>query len=567
MLTKQKNKERKQIFYLDSYLIPVTAITLSKKIEIKKETEGSSMDFHLEIIKKIDKLLNNNESKKNSYDLILDKQLKNNQEDSFIELRSSLNKNITYPEHTLDRKPNHFFPKIESSHEITPEQVRTKYPISNYHIKENVRIEIIDVGNKSIKDETNKKTSIFSIHKLQKIKSKFNQKTKQNIIPRNIQSEKVVVIDTKELGDKKSEKLWNNILKKPNKNEKKAKLFYINSQQQQKESKSDETSSDELYIPKNFGKKLQIIKENDNLETEKRKKKNVKKRQKEENKLQKLEAKKALLEVKEKEKLAKIKEKEKTKNLVTDKNKKQSQDQETSTQKPITPKKSASDVEKLTEWESYDAEIEDSHKSLNLNKNEQEKQQNLIQKKKQMELKQQEKEKRIKEKEDKKNKKLEAKKTLKEEKEKQKLARIEEKEKKKNLLVEEKKKKSQERELEKANKNLTKKQKLQKKEKKPLQLFRKEKKKIEENKIPIESKQETLGNEQQISEIKQDPKKEEFKEKINQPEQTFLDEDIKKLLIITDDLLSKLPDEVIDEFAKSEDFKLYSKVFNKYKLK
>jgi len=48
-------------------------------------------------------------------------------------------------------------------------------------------------------------------------------------------------------------------------------------------------------------------------------------------------------------------------------------------------------------------------------------------------------------------------------------------------------------------------------------------------------------------------------------EQTFVDEDVIKVLLITDDLLGNLPEEVIDNFAQSEDFKLYEKVISKYK--
>ncbi len=45
------------------------------------------------------------------------------------------------------------------------------------------------------------------------------------------------------------------------------------------------------------------------------------------------------------------------------------------------------------------------------------------------------------------------------------------------------------------------------------------------------------------------------------------DEDVEKLIPIIDSLLEKLPDEVIDEFAKSENFTLYEKVILKYKNK
>lgn len=45
-----------------------------------------------------------------------------------------------------------------------------------------------------------------------------------------------------------------------------------------------------------------------------------------------------------------------------------------------------------------------------------------------------------------------------------------------------------------------------------------------------------------------------------------IDEDVIQLLKITDDLLGKLPDEIIEEFSQSEDFTLYEKVMQKYDI-
>lgn len=50
-------------------------------------------------------------------------------------------------------------------------------------------------------------------------------------------------------------------------------------------------------------------------------------------------------------------------------------------------------------------------------------------------------------------------------------------------------------------------------------------------------------------------------------ENPILDEDIIQVLRITDNLLEKLPNEVIDKFVQSEDFTLYEKVISKYKIK
>ncbi len=54
-------------------------------------------------------------------------------------------------------------------------------------------------------------------------------------------------------------------------------------------------------------------------------------------------------------------------------------------------------------------------------------------------------------------------------------------------------------------------------------------------------------------------------EEIIEKEKTFFDEDIKKVLLITDHLLEKLPEDVINEFIKSKDFELYERVINKIK--
>jgi hypothetical protein len=56
-------------------------------------------------------------------------------------------------------------------------------------------------------------------------------------------------------------------------------------------------------------------------------------------------------------------------------------------------------------------------------------------------------------------------------------------------------------------------------------------------------------------------------EPIQQTDQNVLDEDVRKVLALTDDLLGKLPDNIIEEFAASEEFKLYQKVMVKYQIK
>lgn len=46
-----------------------------------------------------------------------------------------------------------------------------------------------------------------------------------------------------------------------------------------------------------------------------------------------------------------------------------------------------------------------------------------------------------------------------------------------------------------------------------------------------------------------------------------LDEEVKEVLKITDNLLEQLPDDIIEDFAQTEEFQLYEKVFQKYNIK
>ena len=55
--------------------------------------------------------------------------------------------------------------------------------------------------------------------------------------------------------------------------------------------------------------------------------------------------------------------------------------------------------------------------------------------------------------------------------------------------------------------------------------------------------------------------------KEKEPEISEWDEDVEQLLPIIDKLFDKLPEDVVDEFARSEDFHLYEKVLLKYKNK
>ncbi len=271
----------------------------------------------------------------------------------------------------------------------------------------------------------------------------------------------------------------------------------------------------------------------------KRKEKEKEKRLKEEEKLRKLELKKAEIEKREieKEKLIKQKEKEFKKRKIELEKKK------------ILEAKEALKEEKLTQIE--------------------------LEKKKKEELRIEKEKERLKE--------LELKKAEIDSKEKEKLikidqqkAEIETREKEKEMAVQAKIEEKKEIELER-KKILEAKQAL--KEEKLTQIELEAKEAIKEKGLKEEHEKSKKKFGFKIM-VKKDKKKdEEIKtppagmhhfihgKKVAEEENPLLDKDIKKVLTIIDDLFEKLPDEVIEEFANSKNFELYEKVVSKYKKK
>lgn len=110
------------------------------------------------------------------------------------------------------------------------------------------------------------------------------------------------------------------------------------------------------------------------------------------------------------------------------------------------------------------------------------------------------------------------------------------------------------------NKTVKKKVKGPKNQKKSIGLFSKKKN------ANTKSNQQTpnLTTNQTIAYSNQEHHENAFHQPLEQ--QGGMDQDVLKLLVITDDLLGKLPEDVISEFASSEDFKLYKKVMDRYNI-
>ena len=189
-------------------------------------------------------------------------------------------------------------------------------------------------------------------------------------------------------------------------------------------------------------------------------------------------------------------------------------------------------------------------------------------------LKKEENELKNEEKQKKKLQKLEEKRILKEKKEAEKQKRIEEKQKLKEKRIKDMEMKA------KAKKETKKEEKLKKKKLKEELIKKLESEKKEKKRKKIEEKKslkkvETEKGKAAIADKSKDETDETLKEFDNLAldkknvvkEKMFFDEDVEKIIPVIDTLLEKLPDDVITEFAESDDFVLYEKVVKKYKNK
>jgi len=204
-------------------------------------------------------------------------------------------------------------------------------------------------------------------------------------------------------------------------------------------------------------------------------------------------------------------------------------------------------------------------------KKKQEKLKKLESKKKRKEQKIREKEAKKTEKQRKRELELQKKLKIKAEKELQQKRKEEEKQKQENLKKLEEQKKLKQIEALKAEKELQQKRKegeKQKQEKlKKLEIQKKLKEKEAKKAEKEKHKKKKIIEEETIEPESQEPADlgthiEEEKETIQEP--VSWDEDVEKLLPIIDNLFANLPDNIVDEFTQSEDFKLYEKVMLKY---
>lgn len=460
-------------------LLPVVGSVIGKKTPPNRPGP-STLDFHLEMIKKIDKLLADHEHEEHSPPSFQQPPLIPHQPPNPIEPRSPLSK--TFPHEEITWKPvieptrttMHTIPEeFKTELSVTPEfrfitslEILQEASLLQVPIEE--RVEIIDINTLTGETTTSHNTMKFFDTKNQEEKTPESTVKIQGLKEEDLQSSKVEVIDTQALQKETKEETWVTANQQAKEIEKKAKVYFLN-KKDDADKKQKNQRTEQSYIPDDFEERFKALKE-------KKKKEAEQKRQGTEQTEEDVET-----EAQQKEEASEEKDEaeKKEKGLFARREK----------------------LQRTEEEKREDSETIHSGNDPSLYKTASELKKELREQKR---LHQQAIRK----------------------------ARIEERQRKK------------------AEKEALKTQKKQPSEK--------------EQKPPVESElpeQDRSPDEEEIEE-----EEEEFNDE-EEDRSEALDEDIRKVLLMTDYLLGELPEDVLNIFLESEEFKLYEKVLSKYKIK
>lgn len=450
-----------------------------------KTTEHTTLDFHLEMIKKIDRLLAEHEPEDIAVPSFQQPPLIPHQPPSPIEPRSPLGKAFTHEEVTwklpMDpaRTQTQTIPaEFKTELSVTPQfrfitSLEFLQSVTQTQDSSEERVEIIDINAHTGETITSHHTTSFLNIKNRDEKTPVSTLKKEELRKEEYQSKKVEVIDTQALEKETSEDTWITATQQAKQIEKKAKVYFLN-KKDDTDKKQKNNASEQSYIPDDIEERLKALKE-------KKKKEEEQRRLLDEEFEGDLQAEE---EKKDESEDTQIKEEKRRKGLLARQEK----------------------IEK-TEQKNLDGNDPSSHgKDPSLYKTANE-----------------------------------LKKELKEQKRLHQLAI-------RKARVEERQRKKEEREALKVQK----KQKLPEKEQKP----------------PVEStptEQDSPNEDREKAEEGEEGEAEE--EEVEEDHSDELDEDIRKVLLMTDYLLGELPEDVLNIFLESEEFKLYEKVLSKYKIK
>ncbi|MBN1861667.1 MAG: hypothetical protein JW840_09435 [Candidatus Thermoplasmatota archaeon] len=438
--------------------IPISGTFFTKKVPAT-QPEENRIDFHLDVIKKIDRLLAEHEKVEPQTVSVSSPPIIPLQPPTPIEPRPSLNKALSHDEMTW--QPALEPPQTHS--QTTPEEFKTELTdvpefrfitsheflnvISQMQPSPDERVEIIDLNTPTGDN--------MMIHKTMNAVLLTNQNetpqespVKNEVLNKNQFNKKVEIIDARTLKQKIYEDACIIASKQADQIEKKAQVYFISSKEEA-DKKQKKLTSEQSYIPDDFEDRLRALKEKQRKEEEEL-------RREHEEILQK-----QMMQEWQKTKKAQFEE---------------------------------TDEEESEETEQDEQEVQQKYKKVAKKKLDHSKTPRMVKK---------------------------------EEKEAARLRRLEIRQ----ARIEERR-------------------------------HKKEQKKA----LKLKIKQQQLKEKSMQKQSKQKGKTTSFGTKGKHTFQPEIDEEIKKVLRMTDSLLEHLPDEVIDQFVQSEDFDMYQKVLNKYKV-
>jgi len=431
-------------------LLSLTGTVFTKTSDAPQTSEENTLDFHLQMIKKIDSLIQDHEQDTVPTETGDTPPRIPTPPVPPIEPRPPLSKTLNHSE--ISWQPTMPTPQIAT--QTIPEEFKTELSVTpefkfitsdeftqtflSLRPRPEDRIEIIDLSEFTGGPLFSNKLPSLSIAKHHTVPQSTKEPSQQH------RPKKMEVIDARALSQKTYEDVFLTAMKQTEQIEKKSQIYYLNSKGQ-KDQKQQKIDFKQSYIPVDFDERTKELKEQQLTEEEQKQQEEEKlhkQLEREHEKLEKLETKKAKLEEKKHE--------------VEQKQKKETKKEQPQPKPELPTHKEIKEQKRLERKEAREAKLEERKRKKEEKHTQKEKQQHLKQKGK------------------------------------------------------------------------DKKQKPAKEKTTGFSLFKKDK--------PTQTS-------------------------------TDLDEDIKKVLLMTDSLLGELPEEVINKFAQSDDFGLYERVMNKYKLK
>jgi hypothetical protein len=527
--------------------LPVAGNLFGKKTS-SEMLQHNGLDFHLEMIKKIDKLLAEHDEETSDTPVFHTPPIIPPQPPTPIEPRPPLNKTFPHEELRWEPVSQHLRPPMQTIPEefktelsITPEfrfitSQEFIETISQTQPSSEDRVEIIDISTLTGDTTPAQRTMNRLNQKNQDNETPVSTLRKQELEKEECDNKKVEVIDAGTLKKKIDEATYTTANEQTDQIEKKAKVYFLNKKDSTDKNQKKQ-GKEQSYLPDDIEERFKVLRE------KKKKEEEEQKRLDEEKRLRELQVEQE--KRKKEEEQRRVDEEKRFRELQVEQEKQRKEEE----------KRRAEEVKRFRELQV-----------------EQEKQRKEEEKRRAEEVK------RLRELqvEQEKQRKEEEKRRAEEEKRQKKLQDEQEQPEtpprhhpQKTEDVEEEPLSLETIALNKTTSDLKRELKEQKRLHqlaiRKARIEERQRKKEEKQALKLQRKHEHLKPELSEKFEKQPPSPPQTEKQDSSGEQ--LDEDIRKVLLITDYLLGELPEEVLNIFLESEEFELYEKVLNKYKIK